>query len=111
MTVSSFHPPQRILMGPGPSDVHPRVLQAMGRPIIATAHGGALETVEDGKSGWLYPVGDAEALAKAADAALSMDNSAREHMGLAGRARVVSRFSLSVMGRDTLEIYRRVAKR
>ena len=34
MTVSSFHPPQRILMGPGPSDVHPRVLQALGRPII-----------------------------------------------------------------------------
>lgn len=34
MTVSSFHPPQRILMGPGPSDVHPRVLQAMGRPVI-----------------------------------------------------------------------------
>lgn len=31
---TSFNPPQRILMGPGPSDVHPRVLSAMGRPII-----------------------------------------------------------------------------
>lgn len=30
----SFHPPQRILMGPGPSDVAPRVLQAMARPTI-----------------------------------------------------------------------------
>lgn len=29
-----FHPPQRILLGPGPSDVHPRVLQAMARPTI-----------------------------------------------------------------------------
>jgi alanine-glyoxylate transaminase / serine-glyoxylate transaminase / serine-pyruvate transaminase len=29
-----FHPPQRILMGPGPSDVHPRVLQAMSQPLI-----------------------------------------------------------------------------
>ena len=30
----SFHPPQRTLMGPGPSDVSPRVLQAMARPTI-----------------------------------------------------------------------------
>ena len=31
---TSFHPPQRTLMGPGPSDVNPRVLAAMARPII-----------------------------------------------------------------------------
>lgn len=30
----SFHPPQRVLMGPGPSDVSPRVLEAMARPTI-----------------------------------------------------------------------------
>jgi len=30
----SFHPPLRVLMGPGPSDVHPRVLAAMARPTI-----------------------------------------------------------------------------
>ena len=30
----SFEPPTRILMGPGPSDVHPRVLQAMARPTV-----------------------------------------------------------------------------
>ena len=32
--VSSFHPPRRVLMGPGPSDVHPRVLEALSRPTI-----------------------------------------------------------------------------
>jgi alanine-glyoxylate transaminase / serine-glyoxylate transaminase / serine-pyruvate transaminase len=31
---SSFHPPQRTLMGPGPSDVSPRVLAALSRPTI-----------------------------------------------------------------------------
>lgn len=31
---NSFNPPQRILMGPGPSDVSPRVLAAMARPTI-----------------------------------------------------------------------------
>ena len=30
----SFHPPQRTLMGPGPSDVNPRILSALGQPTI-----------------------------------------------------------------------------
>ncbi|MHB8535199.1 MAG: pyridoxal-phosphate-dependent aminotransferase family protein [Sulfuricaulis sp.] len=34
MNYSSFNPPVRTLMGPGPSDVHPRVLTAMARPTI-----------------------------------------------------------------------------
>lgn len=34
MTIRSFHPPVRTLMGPGPSDVHPRILEALGRPTI-----------------------------------------------------------------------------
>ena len=34
MQAKSFLPPQRTLMGPGPSDVNPRVLAAMSRPII-----------------------------------------------------------------------------
>ena len=34
MSERSFHPPQRTLMGPGPSDVHPRILEAMSRPTI-----------------------------------------------------------------------------
>ena len=34
MTAQSFHPPVRTLMGPGPSDVHPRLLEALGRPTV-----------------------------------------------------------------------------
>jgi len=34
MKFTSFNPPLRTLMGPGPSDVHPRVLSAMARPTI-----------------------------------------------------------------------------
>jgi len=34
MEIKSFNPPIRTLMGPGPSDVHPRVLAAMARPTI-----------------------------------------------------------------------------
>ncbi len=32
--ITSFHPPVRTLMGPGPSDVHPRILASMSRPTI-----------------------------------------------------------------------------
>jgi alanine-glyoxylate transaminase/serine-glyoxylate transaminase/serine-pyruvate transaminase len=34
VTIRPFIPPTRTLMGPGPSDVNPRVLQAMARPTI-----------------------------------------------------------------------------
>ena len=32
--ITSFHPTERTLMGPGPSDVSPRVLEALSRPTI-----------------------------------------------------------------------------
>ncbi len=32
--MQTFNPPVRTLMGPGPSDVHPRVLEALSRPTI-----------------------------------------------------------------------------
>ncbi|HUK74114.1 MAG TPA: alanine--glyoxylate aminotransferase family protein, partial [Candidatus Bathyarchaeia archaeon] len=30
----SIHPPERLLFGPGPTQVHPRVYQAMAQPIV-----------------------------------------------------------------------------
>lgn len=85
--------------------------QAMGRPVIATDHGGARETVEHGKTGWLYPPGDADALARSVDATLRLDPSARAHMGMAGRARIANRFTVSAMQRATLDVYETVADR
>ncbi len=85
--------------------------QAMGRPIIATDHGGSRETVDHGRTGWLYPPGDVDALAAAVDAALSLDASARAHMGMAGRARVASRFTVAAMQRATLSVYEQAAGR
>ena len=29
-----INPPIRTLMGPGPSDIHPRVLEAIGKPTV-----------------------------------------------------------------------------
>ena len=32
--IHSFHPPQRTLLGPGPSEINPRVMAAMSLPAI-----------------------------------------------------------------------------
>ena len=45
----SFHPPHRILMGPGPSDVSARVLGALGRPTIGHLDPLFIELMDDTK--------------------------------------------------------------
>ncbi len=81
--------------------------QAMGRPVVATAHGGSCETVADGETGWLYAPGDAAALAEAIGKALDLDPSQRAHMGMAGRARVNARYTVRQMQEATLKVYER----
>lgn len=44
---ASFRPPVRTLMGPGPSDVHPRVVAAMARPTIGHLDPQFVELMED----------------------------------------------------------------
>ncbi len=85
--------------------------QAMGRPVIATDHGGARETVTHGETGWLYPPGDAARLAATLDQALGLDPSERAHMGLAARARVHARYTVSAMQRATISVYEEAAGR
>ncbi len=50
MNTKSFVPPQRILMGPGPSNVHPRVLEAMAQPTIGHLDPKFIELMDDIKS-------------------------------------------------------------
>ena len=45
--LKEFNPPQRILMGPGPSDVHARVLQAMAAPILGHLDPAFLRVMDD----------------------------------------------------------------
>ncbi|MDE2089165.1 MAG: alanine--glyoxylate aminotransferase family protein [Gammaproteobacteria bacterium] len=48
--IHSFHPPQRVLMGPGPSDVHPRVLEALSRPTIGHLDPAFVDMMDELKS-------------------------------------------------------------
>jgi glycosyltransferase involved in cell wall biosynthesis len=82
--------------------------QAMGRPVVATEHGGARETVLPGETGWLVPPGDARALATAIAQALSL--SSAERLALADRAiaHIRANFTTELMCARTLAVYEEV---
>lgn len=48
--ITTFYPPQRTLLGPGPSDTHPRVLSAMARPTLGHLDPVFTEMMEELKS-------------------------------------------------------------
>lgn len=79
--------------------------QAMGKPVIATDHGGARETIEPGATGWLVPPGDPVALADAIAAALDLDNHARAAFAVRERAHVAARYTSELMCARTIEVY------
>jgi len=79
--------------------------QAMGRPIVATNHGGACETVLAGKTGWLVPPSDPDALAAAITEALSLDANQRAVLATRSMARVAENFTKDIMAEKTLNIY------
>ncbi len=70
------------------------VVEAMatGRPVIATAHGGPCELIEDEVTGLLVAPGSAEALASAIRTLVD-DRERALAMGLAGRLRAQSHYS------------------
>ena len=79
--------------------------QAMGRPVIATAHGGALETVRPGETGLLVPPGDSAALAEALAATLDLDPATRLALARHQIAHAREHFSSALMTRRTLDVY------
>ncbi len=82
--------------------------QAMGRPVVATDHGGAKESVVPGETGWLAPPGDAGALAQAIGHALALDEGARRDLSARTIARIGRDFSKQTMCDKTLDVYREV---
>jgi glycosyltransferase involved in cell wall biosynthesis len=82
--------------------------QAMARVVIATDHGGAVETIDDGITGLRVAPGDPEALAAAIDAVLDTDAETRAAMGVRARAAVEARFTVQAMQAATLDVYREV---
>ena len=78
---------------------------AMGKPVIATAHGGSLETVVSGETGWLVKPSDPLDLARGIREALS-DYNRLKAFGIAGQKRVRERFTTKSMCEQTLSVYK-----
>jgi len=74
---------------------------AMNCPVIATAHGGALDIVKPGVTGWLVPIENAEALGAAI-----VESSRSKLVGL--REYALANFSLKQMVEKTIAVYKEV---
>jgi starch synthase len=81
-------------------------LEAMAceTPVVASAVGGILEVVEDGKTGLLVPPANAEALAAALNRVLGNPALGRS-MGQAGRRRVEEHFAWASVAERTEQVY------
>nr|WP_321465031.1 glycosyltransferase family 4 protein [uncultured Desulfobulbus sp.] len=81
-------------------------VEAMGmeRPVIAAGHGGALETVVEGKTGWCFRPNDVKNLAQVLRNAL-LHRDDWESIGTQGRYHVTQCFTLERMCAKTLDVY------
>lgn len=68
-----------------------------GRPIITTNNPGCQETVDEGINGFIYNGKDFDALVRAIEKFVAMDNNERKQMGLNGRLKVEKEFSREIV--------------
>ena len=96
-----IHPPIR----PEPFGLAPIEAMALGKPVIASAAGGLLETVEAGVSGVLVEPGNVQGFAEAVKGLLE-DPERRQEMGRRGRERVERCFALEAHVAQVDRLYR-----
>lgn len=80
--------------------------QAMGRPVVAFDHGGARETIVNGKTGWLAKPNDVNSLAQSLETALKISKVDRDKLSNVAQSLVKRKFSIKKMTKSTLDIYR-----
>jgi glycosyltransferase involved in cell wall biosynthesis len=82
------------------------ILEAMscGVPIVSTRSGGPEGIINDGREGYLVPLGDAAAIADRM-ASLLRDQELNRRMGEAARETIMDRYEASVAGKAFLDIY------
>ena len=83
----------------------PAEAQAMGKPIIATDHGGARETILRGETGWLVTPGNPQDLASAITEALTLTQEQRYALAHSAMNHIAQNFSREKMVHETLGVY------
>jgi glycosyltransferase involved in cell wall biosynthesis len=111
--VASYYQASDVYVHAARADTFPNTVleaQACGVPTVATAVGGIPEQIDDGRNGFLVPVGDAEALAARLIRLLS-DAPLRQRMGTQGVEDARRRFDLDGQADAYLDWYHSAVRR
>jgi len=84
---------------------------AMGRPVVAFRHGGAVESIDEGRTGWLADPLSVDSLAEALQTALSLTPRKRRALAKDARQQMADQFSKDMMCERTLAVYKSLLKK
>jgi mannosyltransferase len=83
----------------------PLEAMASATPVIASRAGAHAHLIDDARTGWLVPAGDAAALTVALSHAMDLSPEERDALGRAGRARVEAGFTIEAEARRIEAVY------
>ena len=84
---------------------------AMGRPVVAFRHGGAVESIDEERTGWLADPLSVDSLAEALQTALSLTPRKRRALAKDARQQMTDQFSKDMMCERTLAVYKSLLKK
>ena len=84
--------------------------QSMRRTIVASNHGGSMETIIDGKSGFLFENNKPESLAEHLNKLMEMDKDKLQSIGNEGRKNILKKFDVEKMCYSTFLEYKKLIK-
>ncbi len=78
---------------------------AMTKPIISSNHGGSREIIENEITGWLVEPSNPKKLAEKIQEVLDLPQEKKDKIGMNARRRVVEKFCLNAMLKETMDVY------
>jgi rhamnosyl/mannosyltransferase len=83
---------------------------SVGLPTIASDYGGNVAMIGESGAGFLFPVGDAEALANAI-LQIAENTELEQNMKICARERYLSHFTAEKMSREVQAVYENLVKK
>lgn len=79
---------------------------ALGKPVVAANVGGPAEIIIDGKTGFLYKIGDYEDLALKINSALELSQEELANLGKAAQVNIIKNYNLKDLQEKLISAYR-----